>query len=100
MKPEKEIKIRHFCTDTGFYLEIWQTEMLSQSELYFGRETVGPDKSWYLLNDAPYGLCEKNCPICKHITLIVCDANWNELGRGGNNREKFPKGFIPATKVK
>lgn len=94
MKAPMEIKIRHKFTDTGFCQEVWETEQINNRHLYFGRDTV--DKSWRILNDAPDGYCEPNTLVGKHVTLIICDDDWNELGRDGNDREKFPDGYQPA----
>lgn len=97
MKEDKYLKIRHHSTDVGFCTEIWQTEMLSEDHLYLGRSTES-DRTWHILNDAPYGFCEMGDRVGKHVVLIICDENWNEIGRDGNDFERFPERFCLITK--
>ena len=91
LKQSMEIKIRHKFTDTGFCCEVWETELINERHLYFGHDTV--EKSWCILYDAPDGFCEPGPLIGKHVTLIICDDDWNEFGRDGNDREKFPDSY-------
>lgn len=88
MKQEKEIKIKHFCTDTGFCMEIWESIEEDRDEpRYFGRDTI--NHSWSLLADAPYGFCEPQFLIGKHVIFILCDEQGREVSRDGNDRERF-----------
>lgn len=101
--PTKQLKVRHYRTDSGNAKEIWQSESIPtvkpniNRRLYFGRDTTCG--GWCYLSDAPGGFCEPSHQAGPHLTLIVCDKNWNELFQSGNNRLLYPENFPSLEKV-
>lgn len=88
---EKKVRLHHI--DVGFCLEVWEMQQeKGKQPLYVGRETVD-ERTWFTLLDAPYGYCEPSHVISRKVVLILCDEEWNEVARDGNDRKLYP---IPA----
>ena len=85
-----EIKIRFY--GYGYFgHEMW--EIFSGKvnfRRFLVRDTSGPDTPW-LTGEGPE--CEPGFPVKDVITLILCDHDWNEQTRTGNDRARFPDEF-------
>lgn len=86
----KELKIRYRYTDAGFCREVWDTEVITEKSVPIGRDTMDSDRSWWILTPEWE---EPLSRVGKDITLIICDENWNEIGRDGNDLDKFPNRY-------
>lgn len=93
-KEKSEIKIRLHHINDGDCLEVWEAQAEEgKHKLYLGRDTFHPEQSWRYLCDAPDGCCERGWAVENSIELVICDKQWNELFRDGNNSERFPDSF-------
>ncbi|MBE5046134.1 MAG: hypothetical protein U0M63_12550 [Alistipes onderdonkii] len=85
---EKKVRLHH--VDAGFCLEVWEVKReKGKPQYYVGRETVG-QRQWTTLCDAPDGYCEPWYAISRKVVFILCDRQWREIGRDGNDRTLFP----------
>lgn len=93
-EDKKTIKVRLHHIEYGVYLEVWKVQTEEGSpKRYVGRDMSCCDRLWSALCDAPYGCCEPECHLSKAVEIIVCDKNWNEQLRDGNDRELYPESF-------
>lgn len=85
-----EIKIR-FYGYNDFGHEMWEIFTGQEhSRRFLLRDISGPGGQW-LTGDGPD--CEPSFPVKANITLILCDHDWNEQTRTGNDRARFPDEF-------
>ena len=99
-KERKEIKVRLHHIDTGFCREVWEVfAEEGKSKIYIGRETGMGSHEWMTLCDAPYGYCEPDCKVGGFVDIIVCDKQWNEVLRDGNDKERYPESFKTLEEV-
>lgn len=89
----KEIKIRFFG-HREYCQEMWEvfTEE-GRPRRYLLRDSEGYG-TWHYASD-PDDACEPGFATQDDITLILCDKNWNEHARTGNDRTRFPA-FFPT----
>lgn len=90
----QEIKIRFYSVDRGWCREIWEVYTGEGKPCRFLTRDSEGYGTWHYASD-PDGDFEPGFPIKDETTLILCDRNWNEHGRTGNDRSKFPK-FYPT----
>lgn len=75
----KEYRVRLYADENDSYVELWKR--LDKKNSFIARYTFGG--SWYYVSD-PLGYCELDFPIAEDVTIVVCDANGNELFRSRN----------------
>ena len=73
--------------------DVYKRQEEGSPKRYVGRDMSCCDRLWSALCDAPYGCCEPDCHLSKAVEIIVCDKNWNEQLRDGNDRELYPESF-------
>ncbi|KAA6302833.1 MAG: hypothetical protein EZS26_001003 [Candidatus Ordinivivax streblomastigis] len=88
----KQINVRLHHINSGDCIEVWQSEVLNGKQIYYGRGTH-IEHDWSYLSDAPNGFCEKSHRVSNEVEFIVCDKNWNELLRDGNDKKRYPNSF-------
>lgn len=86
-----EIKVRFHSADCAWCRELWEvyTEEGRQRR-YVIRDTADPGGCW---ETACGEFCEPGSPVRDDVTFILCDHDWNEQARTGNDRTRFPKPF-------
>lgn len=93
-EEKKEYRIRYHHAESDDYLEVWEVQTKEgKPSIYLGRDTGFSRQNWCYLCDAPYGYNERDADIAPSITLIICDKEWNEQFRGGNDAELYPDNF-------
>lgn len=88
---KKEIQVRHHSTDIGLCREIWQVKPENDKTRWLQRDTEGGD--WSYLSSGPKGYCEPEHRVPKNIDIVICNSDWIEYYRDGNNRDLYPDGF-------
>lgn len=87
----KEIKVRQHSTNAGFCYEIWEGQSDLNRTIWLYRNT--PSGDWGYLSSGPEGYCEPEGPLSKDIDIIICNSDWVEFYRTGNDKERFPDEF-------
>ena len=87
----KELKIRFYEDDKGWCREQWEIfPEKGKPRRFLVRLTGGPGGRWLTGEGAD---SEPGFDIAREVTLILCDQNWNEKLRTGNDRTRFPEPF-------
>lgn len=91
-----EIKIRFHDDDKSYYREFWEvySEEKQKQPSFLIRDTSGPGGSWLIASGE---FNEPSFEVSDEVTLILCDHNWNEQARTGNDRTRFPEFFPTLT---
>lgn len=93
-EEKKEYKIRFHHAEDDDYLEVWEVQTKTgKPSIWLGRDTGFIKQNWCYLCDAPDGYNERDRDLEPSITLIICDKDWNEQFRGGNDAELYPDNF-------
>lgn len=85
---ENEIKVYHHSTNDGFCCEIWVGKTNSDKKLWLGRDTE--HGGWSYLTAEYHEPLEA---VPENIVIVICNSEWKEYYRTGNDRERFPDGF-------
>ena len=87
----KELKVRFRSQDSGYCREVWEVySEEGRPRRYVLRNTADPAGRW---ETACGEFCEPDSPAGNDITFVLCDRNWKEQGRTGNDRTRFPEPF-------
>lgn len=88
---QKEILVRYHSADVGFCREIWQVKPENNKVRWLGYDTQC--KNWMFLSSGPYGYAEPEHSVSKDTEIVICNSDWMEYYRTGNDRTRFPDGF-------
>lgn len=89
----KELKVRFHSQDSGYCHELWEvyTEK-GRPRRFLVRDTMDAAGRWQYGN-GPADCCEPGFDVGDDTTLILCDKDWNEQARTGNDCTRFPEPF-------
>ena len=75
--------------------EMWECYTSTGRKIYLNRTNWRNEpRLWYTLSDAPYGYCERDCPVRCDVTIIMCNPKWEPLYYDSNISEFKPKTFV------
>lgn len=96
-KQNNEIKVKHHSTNTGFCQEYWQGQSSTGKTIWLVRDTM--DGHWRFLSSSPDEDGEPDTRIPDNIEIVICNSDWVEYYRTGNDKTRFPDGFPTFQKV-
>ena len=91
-----ELKVRLHRIEDGLCREIWEIQQeKGLSRRYLSRATRGFHE-WMTLSNSYLEPIEA---LTSNIVVIICDRNWNELAREGNDPSLFPNTYPTLNKL-
>jgi len=88
----KQLKVKFLRLEEGRGIEIWYTKSIKGHITYLGRSL--DHYTWMYLTYIPNVICEPSDDVDPSIEIVICDENWREIGRDGNDHQKYTCAYL------